>query len=365
MLFYTGLMTSDYEYFRPFPYPARTWTVDLVDGPRVNGFSQFRAYRDGRHIDGKEIVIEAKNIETAKRAFALIAAAKALLDGSSFFGPGDDHMLLAPAEARSRDARDQGRDRIATANFPWACGIATKATSRNKYVYALNKWRLSTYLVSVPFIELDPSYSETIERTPDPQAHVLFSYAIIAAYSVLEDLGVELRASEEQPSAQPDGTWNPSRRSDLEARLRDARINLSDKFNWSQRGRPTRLESRRPRQIFRNATPAQWAHGDVRDLAVEIVDAIAYASWLRSKVSSHRSRPEDVRLLSIYDVTNVQFLARQLLLETMGFWRTHPREKAARETDGDRYSFRSGEGGAKTASVTGHGRTASPAADSS
>ncbi|MGH9612079.1 MAG: hypothetical protein ACRD4P_03255, partial [Bryobacteraceae bacterium] len=63
-----------------------------------------------------------------------------------------------------------------------------------------------------------------------------------------------------------------------------------------------------------------WAQWDVRDALVELVDAIAHVSWLRSKISSHRMKHDLVQLVSVYDVANAQFLARRLLLESLGFW---------------------------------------------
>jgi len=46
-----------------------------------------------------------------------------------------------------------------------------------------------------------------------------------------------------------------------------------------------------------------------------------YASFLRSKIAAHKSDPKVLRVLSIYDVANVQFLARRLILEAIGCWR--------------------------------------------
>ena len=58
------------------------------------------------------------------------------------------------------------------------------------------------------------------------------------------------------------------------------------------------------------------------DIYVKLIDAIAYASWLRSSVSAHRiSRLS--KSLTVYDVANIQHLARRLLLETLGFWNYH------------------------------------------
>jgi hypothetical protein len=54
---------------------------------------------------------------------------------------------------------------------------------------------------------------------------------------------------------------------------------------------------------------------------MQIIDAINYASFMRSSIAAHKSDHRMIRVLSIYDVANVQFLARRLILEKMGFWR--------------------------------------------
>jgi hypothetical protein len=56
------------------------------------------------------------------------------------------------------------------------------------------------------------------------------------------------------------------------------------------------------------------------DSEIPVIDAIAYAEWLRSGVASHAVN-DLTPVLSPYDVINVQHVARRLLLETLGFWR--------------------------------------------
>ncbi len=57
-----------------------------------------------------------------------------------------------------------------------------------------------------------------------------------------------------------------------------------------------------------------------QDSEIPIIDAIAYAEWLRSWVASHAVN-ELTGGLSPYDVVNVQHVARRLLLKTIGYWR--------------------------------------------
>ena len=153
--------------------------------------------------------------------------------------------------------------------------------------------------------------------------HVRCAYAIILAYSVLEEISLEMRASREAPSM-VGGKWNPKVKKELESRLTQAGIGLSETVLWTIRDTPTKIERTRSLDI---RSKARWSNWKVRDSEVEIVDAIAYASWMRSKVSAHRLR-ELAQSLSYYDVSNIQHLARRLLLEVLGFWR-YQRHKSA------------------------------------
>ena len=87
---------------------------------------------------------------------------------------------------------------------------------------------------------------------------------------------------------------------------------------WTQRGTPTRIERGRPTPPVAQV-PWQW--GRVRDIDVQVIDAIADISFMRSRIASHRL-DELSDALTIYDVANAQFVARRLLLEVLRTW-TH------------------------------------------
>jgi hypothetical protein len=107
--------------------------------------------------------------------------------------------------------------------------------------------------------------------------------AIVSAYAAIEELGLTIRASNQNPS-RVNGVWNPKVRSELEQRLTDAGIHLSEPFYWNIRGRRTRIEIKRAPEITKLA---RWAIKNVvRDGQMHISDAIAYASFLRSTISS-------------------------------------------------------------------------------
>jgi hypothetical protein len=138
----------------------------------------------------------------------------------------------------------------------------------------------------------------------------------------LEELGLEIRASKDNPS-KIHGKWNPEVKNDLEERLKDLRVDLSEKLVWIRRGSPKKIELARTPEL---KSKMSWSSGSVRDAEIDIIDAISYASWLRSKVSSHKIN-KLTSSLTPYDVENIQHLARRLLLESLGFWRYPDKKK--------------------------------------
>jgi hypothetical protein len=146
--------------------------------------------------------------------------------------------------------------------------------------------------------------------------HVIFATAITLAYSSIEELQLEPRGSKENPTTKPDGTWNPKNLAELVMRLKSKKIDGSDPTIWTLRGPPTRIE-RKGRHL--GGEKASWSKGRIRDKRVPIVDALRSASWIRSKITTHRFNEATSRL-TFYDVHNVQMLARRLIMQHLGFW---------------------------------------------
>jgi hypothetical protein len=320
----TGLVSIDRKVFPRPPYLGRNWRASLAPGVRITKRTKLKDMGHGI-VGGREVIIHANRDDVAERAFALIKAAFCVVGGVSEFGPPafDDFELTRArnvAECRRIQAGPRHRF-MGTAGFPRACELAAKASRRQSAVYALAKFKVSVDLYSTYLLDLDPTHTPTLERSTNPEDHIRACYAIVTAYAVIEELGFAVPAGPGRSSSMPDGSWNPAVRADLESVLKSGGVDIAEQFNWNVRGGRTRLEKRRPARLFRNATPAPWARWDVRDLTVDVVDAIGHASWLRSNVAAHRTRPADVRLISAYDVANTQWLARRLLLERLGFWR--------------------------------------------
>jgi hypothetical protein len=105
-------------------------------------------------------------------------------------------------------------------------------------------------------------------------------------------------------------------KTDVEKRLAKSGIDILETHIWTLRGPETRIEKRRPPP---SAGKPSWSRGRVRDVNVDLIEALALASWLRSGTTTHR-------FSEIYDAHNVQSLARHLIMDKFGFWqaRTKP-----------------------------------------
>ena len=285
---------------------ARGWSVVFKEDARPGPL----------FYSGRLVFVTATSRDAAQKASNLIYAALNLMAADHLV----EYIPVVPSDelAEGPEHRSHRLPTFSTLGIPLACRLAAKASSRKKYQYCLARYNLATRLCSVPAMDLDPHQASHFPISRLPDDHVLASTSIILCYSIIEELGFDVRASRKRPSMIK-GRWNPAVRCDLKSRLSKGRISTSESFLWLQRGALTRIA--RDRRIP-CLSSAPWAYAQVKDKEVDICDAIAYASWLRSHVASHRLGPR-AGSLSMYDVTNVRYLARRLLLETLGFWRVN------------------------------------------
>ena len=208
--------------------------------------------------------------------------------------------------------------------------MATKVSFRDSYVYAIQKLCFSYQTYGAAPIDLDPHQrnlpTPNLVRPFPPSIRIRIADAIVSAYSAIEELGLDIRASEKDPSKGKRGDWLPEKREEMISRLKLANINVDDTFVWELRGGRKCIEEKK---VFtRKGEKAPWSFGlHVRDEEIELVDAIDRASFLRSQIASHKfssaksGKKKLIKVLSIYDVANVQFLARRLILESLKLWR--------------------------------------------
>jgi hypothetical protein len=293
-------------------FRGRNWTVHYREYPdsgttilTINGRKKFKA---------KELVIEVADEDRASRCFELLLAAWNAIHVSPFVIEARYHLL--PIDALGIKAREkdfEGRAKTETSGFPIVLRLAGKASHRRKLQYAIVKLYLSVRHCCVH--DMDYAEARHVGITSSAFAHVSLATALFLAYSAIEELGFEPRgASRERPLIK-NNVWDAGLRRNLEDRLKKGRINLNETILWMKRYKPTR--------VGRIATPpgsgARWGFGPMRDEEVNIVEAIAVASRLRSRITAH-GLPDIARSLTIYDVGNVQQLTRRLILESCGMW---------------------------------------------
>lgn len=296
------------------PYCGKHWRAFFETDPS-------QPSRFGRTAPAREIVFEAPSLQRAEYAAQLLIAADTLCTGaSSWFIDGICVVCEEePGDPAEREVHQQflASTQAVVSSLSRATLVAARASHRHKYQYALFKTQLSYNLCSLHPTDLDPSHWRSGPAvSASPPDHVSCAFAIQAAYSAIEELGLEVRASRERPST-INGKWNPPVLENLRGRLRRAKVDLGESVIWHRRQTPTRVERQFPVEAA-GTTP--WTHGTVRDVEVRIEDAINHASRLRSQVAAHRL-PSIAKSLTLYEASNVQFLARRLLLEVLGCWR--------------------------------------------
>ncbi|MGC8691159.1 MAG: hypothetical protein ACP5SP_06955 [Caldisericum sp.] len=328
--YYSGYIDLDCKSdYGEQPYKGRYFSI-YFDTPREGKSDVTCRIKDSEgndvEVECKEAIIQTSSIENAIKVLELISAALTLLNAELYEA---DRTSILPFSSEERKLMAQefmleekmvGNQIHAIPQVLLACKIACKVSFRRVYYNALLKYQLGNYLYSITPIELDPSHSLYYKLSPFPSDYVKFAYAIIAFYSVIEELGLEIRASEKKPSF-INGKWNPVIKKDLEARLKKDGINTQELFSWILRSTPTNIE----RHLLKSGKlkpvkKSSWARSSVRDSKIKLVDAILLVSNLRSSISSHKFS-KLVESLSIYDVSNANYLVRRLLIEKLGFWR--------------------------------------------
>jgi hypothetical protein len=268
-----------------------------------------------------QIVILSHTSETAERVASLIRAGTLL--GYPDLTKYPDVVGVYSIE----DATDIGKTEPFRSRFrqydgaAYGCHAAAASWKESALIYALEKYRFSLELDSFTPHSAHPRYGRVFpQRYREETYHVAAAFAIVAAFSVIEELGLEVRSSQQNPRFVGPGknSWNPKVLADIEARLRAANIDPNATDIWVRRGAPTQVEREMKPKLGK---PTRWnrAYG-VRDRTLRLPDAIHYASWLRNFVAAHKFVAM-TSAISPYDVHNVQSIARRLLLGRLGLWK--------------------------------------------
>lgn len=208
-------------------------------------------------------------------------------------------------------------------NTAFGCLIAEKTIKDNQLVYAIEKYKTSIGLTSFNPHSANPRYGQVFDNYDvKREYHTKAAFAIISAFSVIEELGFEIRSSQKKPrfTNPENGEWNPEVLGDIQQRLNESGIPNEMTFDWVYRGKPTSIEQEiKPYFGF----DSEWTkYGQtVRDKTLTMPEAIHNASFLRNFIAAHKFN-ELTQYISPYDVFNVQNLSRKLILNKLGLWQT-------------------------------------------
>ena len=203
----------------------------------------------------------------------------------------------------------------------FGCQILNKIITKKDESYALEKYKVSLELLSFTPQSADPKYGQVFDHYAyEKRNHTRAAFAVITAFSAIEELGLEIRSSAKNPRFinNTEGEWNPKVLKNILKRLNKKGINDTDTFDWIFRGEQTEIE--------KNIKPyfgidSEWIkYGEnVRDKTLTYPEALHNASYLRNYIAAHKFK-ELTQFISPYDVFNVQMLTRKLILESLGMW---------------------------------------------
>jgi hypothetical protein len=265
----------------------------------------------GRIRIHNEIRISSEDLEHAYEASHTLVAAMAVSDGNSLFLPDDDLELQEPNNGPAPFLLGRQMQR--------PISLAARISNDNALLYAVHRLALSYRSASVHHIDLDPVQSpQRFTSSSDPYVHVHLANAISLAYAAIEQLDLGVKASRENPSKMPDGSWNVAVRKNLEQRLFDRKIEITEPQVWTLRGPPTPIELKKSPPAARS--PSRWRNPDVRDRELDLLDCINLGGWFRNNLGFHGLSHEIAPHMTIYDAFNVQHVARRLIMASAGLW---------------------------------------------
>lgn len=327
--YFSGFETNIRDKYPEPPYISKGIRFIFDDlRPKGSRSKPFKTniFEDGRTVPSKFIIIEVRDKKTAEKAFNLIDSSQVVIDAFKFF----DHseLLFSMWEINDQFKVDYNTPSTYKENYQLAALMASRALARGgKYINSLEKLNLSFELINVAPIDIDPYHSEnipkpTLNKNCSPRELIRLTEALNLAYSAIEEMGVERpRPSKNSEFVRKDGVWNEKLKTKMLQRLKKINISPDDTIIWNLRGPKTYIEKS---YESKGVASLPWNNKDVRDQEILVIDALIEAYFLRNKVSSHslstgseKDKSKKVKTLSVYDVINVQYLSRLLILKAL------------------------------------------------
>lgn len=196
------------------------------------------------------------------------------------------------------------------------CLVALNSWDDMELIYSVEKYRFSIELDHFTPHSSDPIYGQKFYNfTPSYRSHVNSGYAVFIAYSIIEELGLDIRSSSKKPRFLENDEWNPQVKDDIIKRLNKVEIKEDDYVYWLQRGEPTILQEEIKPKL---GVESEYNNNrEVRDLKLKVYEALHYASYIRNFFVAHKFS-NITKYLSPYDIHNVQNLARFLIQSRLG-----------------------------------------------
>lgn len=274
----------------------------------------------GSYKNALELIINADDELTAQNINSLIYSARLLCNPNVNF---TEHNLLEVDKsnqfiAGGRFSEIFKQDEIFD-KMPLACLIASHASNGN-FQYALEKYKYSLHLDWFTSHSASPMYGKIFYTGEISNTlHINSMYAFLCAYTIIEELGLDIRSSAKNPRfVSETNDWNNVVLDDIIKRLSDVKIRADDTISWLIRGKPSPLYDEIKPQFITKAE-CYNPDNDVFDLELKIYEAIHYCSYIRNYFLAHKTN-NIVKYINLYDIHNIQELARRLLLSTLGVW---------------------------------------------
>ena len=316
--YYTGYLADSYEIDINCDYKGKNFSIIFEETQKCDNIKKHiydPETKKSTISNTKEVVILTANEINAYDVSKLIFSSITLIIGAlnPFKHAASEPLLKEEFELLQNNSHYKDYYSVNCSNIPKACQIACKSSFRKATKYSLIKYFLACKLHCNNFIDLDPSHSEYISlKNYGIDDHIRIGYSIVILYSILEELSIEIRASNNNPSTIKN-KWNMKVKNNLEKRLKSIGIDISELIPWNYRSTPTNIErNKKPLKRFQS----KWSAYDVRDCFIEIADAIRIISWIRSKIVSHKLH-KDIESISIYDCANANNLCREILLQLL------------------------------------------------
>ncbi len=323
-------MTLRGDIFTPYEY-----SKELIKDSRLKLVESNYVGKDwkiewlfNKQWNGLEFIINADSFEIAQNVLFNVLCSAAVINGTVTWSNDAHypHEFKTIEKVKGIDLINKPVNGFSDYSIPSYFYLSVLASKDYKLANSIVKYQLSTEIYSQHYMDLH----EVIDwkTTNFNFIQMRFAFAIITAYSVIEELGlnVNVDVSKNRRSILDNNEWNPEVHDDLVNRLKLSNIKIENDISWRIRGDETEIEKKRPIKTTREtewADPSDYEDSffiKIKDGYVYLPDAINYISYLRSSISSH-SVGERIMNLSVFDVANAQFLARRLILEKTRMWK--------------------------------------------